>query len=277
MSGDNGKKAASESRLTAATAWLERGAALVPVQPKSKRVIGGFGSHQLRLTLLSELSFWLADRDCNFAVVLSAPGFVCLDFDDCGAYAAWRSGPGASYQGVIDKTARGYHVFFRAVGPVASCVAGGVELKTAGLALCAPSVGPTGFVYQQLTHCPIPALEGARLPAFSPLSEPPCALPAASACFPFGSDLLTRIKASVPVLSLLPEVKLAGRGRYKHACCPFHKDERASFWIDSHRNLWGCLAASCPQRGTHDVINLYAALAGVTLREAIRQLARRLA
>jgi DNA primase len=59
--------------------------------------------------------------------------------------------------------------------------------------------------------------------------------------------------------------------------CPFHKDDRPSFWVDDEAGLWGCYSAGCPVNAqgvaAHDVINLRMWAHGISIQAAIRQLA----
>jgi len=257
--------------------WLARGAELVPAQPGSKHLVAGFGSRQAHITTSDDVRAWLVERQCNFGVVLGR--LACLDFDDWRAYGDWRHGPGCDVQTVIERTARGAHVFLELASSMPSRVGPGFEFKASGVVMCAPSVHPSGGIYSRLTDYPIPRLDTSHLPISFPLSIPARpsskpAMPAAPSKTTMGAGgLIARIKAAVKLTDLLPSgMQLTGAGRYRAARCPFHGDRRASFWIDTERQLWGCLAAGCPQRGTHDTINLYAALNGCTLREAISAL-----
>jgi len=257
--------------------WLARGAELVPAQPGSKHLVAGFGARQAHIATSAEVRAWLGERQCNFGVVLGR--LACLDFDDWPAYGDWRHGPGAYVQTVIERTARGAHVFFELASPMATMAGPGFEFKTSGVVVCAPSRHSTGAIYTRLTDYPIPLLDTSHLPISFPLSIPArpsskLALPAAAPKMTMGAGgLIARIKAAVKLSDLLPSgVQLIGAGRYQSARCPFHDDRHASFWVDTERQLWGCMAASCPQHGAHDSINLYAALNGCSLRAAIRAL-----
>jgi hypothetical protein len=51
--------------------------------------------------------------------------------------------------------------------------------------------------------------------------------------------------------------------------CPLHKETTPSFTIDSEKNLWKCFG--CGEGGS--VIDLHAKLRGLSIREAMRDLA----
>jgi DNA primase len=89
-----------------------------------------------------------------------------------------------------------------------------------------------------------------------------------------GSGLVSAIKAKINPVEILnqarPQIKLVGLGKRWVTCaCPFHEDKAPSFWIDTQRGLWGCHA--CNIHG--DVINLWARFQGLTVAQAVQDLA----
>jgi hypothetical protein len=214
----------------------------------------------------------------NLGIILGGHvGLMCLDIDDRDLFEAWQLGPGANVHTRIEATARAGHVFFVTTIPPAGRPARGLEVKTSGVVMVAPSTNGD-FRYQVVNDGPITSFRLAYLPEpFFSLSQPTTATRARGPQAT-GGDLLARIKQAHPirdeVLCYFPRLRLHGAGRYQHGRCPFHDDRRASFWVDNDLGLWGCMASSCPQRGTHDVINLVAAARSISLREAIRMLAR---
>lgn len=264
--------------LATAFFWLSLGAALVPLQPGSKHIVRTFGAHGAQILTPLAARAWFGLKRCNLGIVLGGlPGLVCLDFDRADLYEAWRAGPGAGVTTRTERTANGYHVFFTATRLPPGQPVAGLEVKTAGVVTAAPSVHPSGAVYQVICAGPISSLRPEHLtPPFFSLSSTAIIERRRPQARPTGTDLVTRIKQARPIADemarLFPHVQLSGGGRWRHGPCPFHEDRRASFWIDTERNTWGCLAASCPQNGTHDVINLIALQAGLSVSEAIKQL-----
>ena len=62
-----------------------------------------------------------------------------------------------------------------------------------------------------------------------------------------------------------------GRGRIAAKCpLPGHDDKHMSFWYHPIEQV--CACAKCTGQGTWDVINLYAAMHGLSNKEAIEQL-----
>lgn len=244
----------------AALSWINQGRGLVPLQPGSKHIVGGFGAYGRRITEEREAAAWFRDRRCNLAVILG-DGLLCLDFDRAADYETWAraSAAAASY---TEKTRRGFHVFL--AGESASGAGAGYEILAAGrVVTVSPSV-VGGFVYQ-VTRQP----EIMRVPVDFPLlSESPKIMPLPQHG---GSDVLTRIKAAFSVADVMTKagVKLSGSERWRRGRCPFHGDNNPSLWVDTERGLWGCRA--CDAHG--DVVNLWAMVHGVGIQEAIKAMA----
>ncbi len=247
--------------------WLLRGIPLVPLQPRSKSLVPGFGAYSKQITTEAEAWYWFGERTCNLAVVTGG-GLVVLDFDQVDDYAAWCVSWPELADTYTERTARGMHVFI-AGDSASGRLPGGIEIKGRGaVVMSAPSVHPSGFVYHpvdqhaQVKHAP---------QGFPLLSDPLETLSKGSTRAGGGKDTLTRIKAAYSVLDLAQSLtRLKSRdGRWWHGRCPFHEDSEPSFWVDAKRGLWGCYA--CNVRG--DVVNLYAVEHGLSIQDAIRALA----
>lgn len=274
--------------LASAFWWLGLSVALVPLQPRSKHKVKGYGAHQQQVITPQAARIWWGNRSANLGVVLgSLPGLVCLDFDDLEVFQAWRDGPGAEVSTRIELTPRpGIHVFFVTTRPPVGHPIKGLEVKTSGVIVAAPSVGENGAPYSVLSPGPITSLRSSYLtPAFFSFSQSPTlARPAPRARAPRGKSLIADIKQARPIADelaiLLPGLVVHGPGQFKRGCCPFHHDEHASFWVNVESNLWGCLAASCPYSESNsgkrafDVIDLYAAVHRLEVKEAVRSMAR---
>lgn len=265
----------AQHTFEAAVEWLTRGVSLLPLQPGSKRIVPGFGPYLERITDTRAASFWFQERGCNMAVV-TGHGVVALDFDDTPSYERWcKQNPNAALS-LTERTRRGFHVFFVGESNTGRHVEGFEVKGRAGFVTVAPAcVG--GVVYSLVNHS-ASILELAR--RFSLLSEKPQLQPTRSREKPEGDDIdvIQRIKAEYKTLTLAQTVtglNSAPNGRWWHGHCPFHehkktrKEGKLAFWVDSERDLWGCYA--CGIRG--DVINLYANIHNVSIREAIYQMA----
>lgn len=265
--------------LDAALAWLERGVHLVPLQPRSKYIVKGFGPHQRQVTTPGEAFRWFGEHMANLGLVCGgAAGLVVLDIDLLTEYEMWCYRNHELSKTYTERTPQGRHVFL-IVGDVPSGKVGKVEIKGAGsIITAAPSVHPSGITYSPLDKSAPILHAGADFPLLSELSKKKPAAPvarvqaAATGC----DDLIGRVKAAWPILPLAESMtKLtSGDGRWFHGLCPLpgHKDRRPSFWVDAERGTFGCYA--CAERG--DVVNLYALRHGLTVKDAIREMAAKL-
>src|SRR4030042_2007930 len=264
--------------LDAAMAWLALGLELVPIQPKSKSLVKGFGPHLRQIAQPGQAIAWFGERRCNLGLVCGGrAGLVVLDFDQVGDYLDWHDGAGDLAQTYTVKTSRGFHVYLWA-GDIHSGRVGRVEIKARGaVIMAAPSVHPSGAVYYPIE--PGAAILRASPENLSLLSvllskEKPGGQVSRPGPVVAGADLVGRIKAAWPILQVaLAMTKLYSRdGRWFHGLCPLHSEKEPSFWVDAERGTWGCY--SCQARG--DVLNLYALRHGLAVQDAIRELARKL-
>ena len=97
-----------------ARAWLERGAPIVPLAPRSKVPVNGGGS-KAPITTREELDKFLRDsRDGNYGVITGRrSGFIVIDVDGRKGHQTWsRLIKGRALKSVTVITGRGYHVYF---------------------------------------------------------------------------------------------------------------------------------------------------------------------
>jgi len=262
--------------------WLSLGCDLVPVYPRSKYIVKGYGANQARIVHPAALKSYCSSMPCNLAVCLGGlAGLMCLDFDDAALYHEWRRGPGAAVETHTEQTGRGFHVFFAYTAQLYGKPAQSLEVKQSGVMMIAPSVNENGFAYRVVESGGIASFRPEYLPPpffslsdFAPLPTKPRAVLASV------GTVVERIKTAYTVRGIaaqhLPDLAkwLATTKRYVHCPCPFHDDKKASFWLDLELNLWGCYGASCPARGTHDLINLYALAKNLSVQDAITELAK---
>jgi len=256
----------------AALAWLARGVALVPLQPRSKRIIAGFGPYLDKVQDPEQAAFWFRDRGCNLGLVTGS-GLVVYDFDTTKQWERWRAAcPDLAYT-YTEITRNGAHVFFQGDGVTVKMLCGIESKGHAGVVMSAPSVHPSGFVYYPLDKM-APIL---RLPAaLSLLSVSPKSRSRESG-MAYGGDVVSRIKAAYNVLDVAQGVSRlkTTNGRWWHGLCPFEAHKKTlkhgalPFWVDTEKGLWGCYA--CGFVG--DVINLYARIKGMTVSDAIKDMA----
>ena len=277
-------------RFERAAWWLAQGVALVPLQPKSKYIVAGYGPRRKTITSQDEARLWFEARAVNLGVVLGGePGLCVADFDDREAFDRWLAGPGRDVHTLVEQTARGAHVFFTGAGLPADA-GPDVEFKTAGVVMSAPSVHPSGLIYSILHEAPIAplSLESARV-LFPFLSPAPSSQPSSASRYPpqtlrrreAGQSLVERIKDARPVMA---ELEAAGVGEWRPggkdtyvARCPFHADHAPSLWANAVTGAWGCNSPRCPAHDghrAHDVINARAMRKQISVQAAIQELAR---
>jgi hypothetical protein len=267
-----------QARYERACWWLEHGVNVVPLKPQSKELQPGYGSRKARITDNDFARRWFLNTDANLGVVLGGPtGLVVADWDAVPAYADWCARVGAPEVTLVERTARGYHWFFRTAG-IASAVDPGCEVKTRGVCMVSPSVHPTGQIYQLVQEAPIVILTAARAAALFPFlsARLPRSLPGLARTKPVDMGVIARIKAVRPIVAEMQAAGVtlqpAGQATWVGRC-PFHDDQMPSLWVNPVSGLWGCNRPDCRAAGVHDVINFRAIGRGVSNQVAIQQLA----
>jgi len=263
------------SKLDRANFWIENGFTLLPCQPQTKMLVSGFGQYKAKIKDHKNINVWWGKSGGANLAVIAPDDFYILDFDSIAVYALWVDKcptPAASY---TEHTPRGgRHVFLRGTPPQGIKLVSGVELKK--VVLVAPSsLGPNYDYKVQIENDFILADPVDTL--FS-LSQPghatPYALRASQARKPLVNPMshIEQIKSHFTISHVLktyrPQIAIGGRGDFQSCACPFHKDNKPSFWFSDSKGLWGCHA--CNVRG--DVINLYARFEAVNVREAISRM-----
>jgi hypothetical protein len=281
--------------------WIEKGIAAIPCGTHSKTAAIKWLPFQSRLPSDIELKRWfrfMPSLQRNLAIITGWQGLTVIDFDSLAAFASWYSM--YPLQTYMVATGRGIHVYLSVKELVKSCkIEGLADIKAqGGYVLAPPSVHPSGAVYQVVNDDPIlkidqlsdvfpdGLLQGAQSTqgagkAVLDLEDIKQALhiPIDQACGEdpwdtidspaHGVDLITRIRAEIPILSLLPGAKQTG-DRWWMACCPLHDDHRPSMWVDVKRGICGCHA--CKMLAM-DVVNLWSRCRNIGNREAIHELA----
>ena len=255
--------------------WLENGFGLLPCQPQTKMLVSGFGEHRSRITdPKNALAWWGKGAGANLAVI-APDNFFILDFDKISVYATWAAMcPDAARSYTETTPSGGKHVFLRGTPPQGIKLIAGAELKK--VVIVAPSsLGPNEHYKIMPGHDGF--INADAVNVLSSLSQPGHATPyflRASATRQKTNPLsrVDQIKAHFVISNVLklyrPEIKFSGRGDFQSCACPFHKDNKPSFWFNDSSGLWGC--HSCNVRG--DVINLYARFEAVNVREAISRM-----
>jgi hypothetical protein len=274
---------ATNSTLSSALAWLDRGAALVPVQPGGKFQVAGFGAHCRKITTPDEASFWFGARSANLALVTGIGDFLALDFDAWRDFALFASRHPDLAETLTEQSRRGVHLYLKVAnaGRVRSCASpDGFEVKAAGgTVLVAPScVG--GIFYTTVTRAPVMRCDDlADRLSLSLLSE---SEPMQHLEGEVNGDTVSRCKAALDVLGLAQDLQRARGlpvvwthspdGTWWRSCCPFHGPEQhPSFQVNVVKRFYLCKA--CDAKG--DAINLYQMVHNLPdVRAAISEVAK---
>jgi len=286
-------------------AWLDQGVELVPLRSHSKALITGFGPRSRHLTTPAELREWML-KGCNLGVVLGGPlGLAVADFETIPAWEEWRATLGKNIRTCVERSGRGFHVFFRGPGLVNAAIPGSLEIKTNTVIAVAPSIHPSGAAYESVTDDPIQPVTPAELEALFPflrdarvarerrLAREQRRAPESDNAPREGGKVyrngpirrIDRVREIKDRWSVLAEahrqgIDLQGGPVRFRACCFPSVPASPSFWLDNSTNTWGCYASGCPVNafGVHaqDVINLRALGSGQDVRAAIRDLVREL-
>ena len=264
----------------AALNWLNLGAALAPAQPDSKQFVAGYGPQSKQITTPEQAAEWFRERRCNLVVLTGR--LVCLDFDEHENYVSWAVNLPGWCETLTERTpGGGAHVFFF-TEEMPSCQSDVIEVKArGGCVLTAPStVG--GRPYVVTLNAPI-----LRIGYFALLDSIPALhrpMPGIKLDFPakilIGNDLTSRIKAHWPIVDFAQTLTTiySQDGKWYSGACPFHgNDPDNHFWVNAEKGVSGCFKCGGWSAGglIGDVINLYAMWQHITVKEAIKQMARR--
>lgn len=295
--------------LDTALCWLDLGVPPIPLRPASKRPTIRWATYQAALPSRADVARWFAGDACGLALVCGHGGLVVLDFDSLPAYLTFAHARPDLADTYTVRTARGRHVYLRAATPtptrLLSLAVGAttepVLLKGhGGYVLAPPSLHPSGARYTVERDRPIATIAGVE--SLAPLSfagyagggrpaatgegvpPPPTRrsmfVPQVVAEF---DSLAREIKQRLSILGLLarytaPQAS-SPDGRWYIMRCPMpeHVDRHPSFWADAARGVCGCHKPECrmrqPRQRPMDVIDAYGRIRGLSVREAMGQLA----
>ena len=262
-------------KIDRARFWLDNGFSLLPCQMNSKKLVYGFGQYQSKISDMKTARAWWdkIGATANMAV-LASEDFYILDFDLMSVYSQWAQVSPVAAGSYTENTANGgKHVFLRGRVPAGSVLIPGAEIKR--IVIVSPSV-VDGRDYKIVSdHSQFSAPDPCEV--LSSLSAIGHASPrylladqTRRKALPSGSRI-NEIKNHYLISYVLklyrPEIKIKA-GDWSTCACPFHKDNRPSFYFSDQQGIWGCHA--CNVRG--DVINLYARFEAVNVQEAISRM-----
>lgn len=162
-----GQGSANAAFYNAAVEYAARGWCILPMTAKKSVALGAYKQFQTRRPTAAELAEWFGRAGIAGLGVMCgmvSGGLYCRDFDNAGAYEAWKAAyPALAAVLPTVRTARGYHVYARWGEPVKTAAFDDGELRgeKAFVAL-PPSRHPSGTVYEWI----IPP--GGGIPLLSP-------------------------------------------------------------------------------------------------------------
>lgn len=288
--------------LETALYWHAQNVATIPCLPKSKLPIIGWGKYQNELPTQLQVEQWFNRTDLNLALVCGGTGrLTVLDFDDIEKFLEFEATHPFYANTFQVNTARGVHLYYRTLQPVASKHFDNCELRAQGnYILTPPSIHPTGYEYRfeneskailELTERGIKILFSEDKPSYfsaplitetKPVEPSSTDTPNTRQSTPSNGEMVGYILTHLPILKLVSQYT-QGRvsssdGRWLLARCPFsdnhaHQDRNPSFWIDTLRNKCGCFSPKCNAgqipRKSMSVIDLYARVELLSNRDAI--------
>lgn len=273
--------------LSHALLWLEMGVVPIPILARSKAPAIRWAPFQRVLPSKAVVERWFSvERNLGLVCGPVSGNFVVLDFDMPLAYHKWHRERRIDTYTVA--TARGYHCYFRILGPTWTAKMNGGDIKANGYVLAPPSIHPSGVPYR-VHHIPEHQLifeaESLSQIGIRPLSpQYRASSDLATPALPVnpGESLIDAIKASIPILTLLYQIGAnpepsGSDGFWWMCCCPFHDDHNPSMWVNPRSGICRCFNPQCPgHERAMDVINVHALLNGLSNEGAILSLAARL-
>lgn len=284
--------------------WNQLGVAVIPIRYRDKRPDvrllpdGKWERYQTTLPTEIELKKWFTGGFHNLGVVVGWRKLVVIDFDDIQMYMRWslwitrRQGINRTISTALKvSTSRGVHVYVTTELPSQNAKLPGIDIKArGGYVLGAGSIHKTGVPYSVLEgRFPaavralsdvLPAdmmsanteyagvVNAAALPVIGRSGD---AWDMAESVFSPTEDLIVQIKRRYSIDQFLM-LDVRKSPRWYVTRCPFHDDKNPSFWVDLSRGLCGCFAG-CTSKPL-DVIDLYARLHNLSVRDAITLMAR---
>lgn len=292
----------TDDLLEAARRWVAAGFSVLPLAFRSKRPCWSAlkasgsvdttgrpvtGEYWNRQPTDAELRAWFGPAR-NLAVVTGFAGLVVLDFDERAAYDAWlhlAAGMGKAAQRIAAAsyrvyTARGVHVYLLCAEPVKSYRWACGDVKGAGsCTLVPPSVHPSGHAYRGEGSTIYRCQRLAEVFPFEPVQQPARGVSTPPAPTATDDPLESAMRAVTceygavgRILSTVTVHDLLGlpRGQRCKVPCPLHDDHDPSLVVYPDGKCQ-CMAG-CNGGKQMSAIDLYAALHGLTLRQAIAEM-----
>lgn len=280
--------------LDTAIKWLDQGIATIPIKSRSKLpAIRSWKKYQSELPTLPELVKWHYQKNLNLAVICGWNYLTILDFDTLPAYVQFITDNPEYEDSYTISTSRGMHVYLFCPNSK-TVMSEDIDIKANGYCLTSPSVHPSGKQYEVVRDQPIKKVD--RLPFKTP-SINECSHivindnhgvininineDSSNTYTRRTNSIIQDIKQHLPITALFTHYHQTG-DNMAIAHCPTaaHKngDRHPSLSLDLRSNRAQCLKPGCPLHTRHgnDVIDCYAILKGLSLRQAIAEMANEL-
>lgn len=277
--------------------FYQSGFSVVPLKLHSKQPLVKWSQYQLERAPEDVIKNWFSHQ-VNLGIVTGYSGLTVIDFDSPNEYLKWLNWItkqpiySVAKRAFAVRSRRGVHVYFRLLQSVRNRHIGEIDIKGRfGLVTGPGSIHESGIVYEPLNDFYIPTVEALSdiLPpalllsdqTVSPVinvlgvpdipSDPWEAAAQGYNAIP-GEDLVDKIRKTFTIEQFF-KTPLQKSGRHFYTTqCPFHDDQKPSFWINTEHQVCGCFVCNFPK--PLDVINLYGLLYGLSNRDAILTLAR---
>lgn len=276
------------------------GFSVVPLEYGSKKPLVKWSPYQQEKPKQNDVIRW-SQQHVNLGIVTGFNNLTVIDFDDFTEYTKWMTWIAKlpNYRlfrrAFTVRSRRGVHVYFRTLQPERNRHIGKIDIKGRyGLVTGPGSIHESGVVYTPLTQFFIPTIEALSdiLPARLLLSDPEVhpaiqtldvsssfiSDPWEAAMHGFDAlpddDLITKIRKTFTIEQFFKAPLCKSGDHFYITQCPFHDDQKPSFWIDTEHQVCNCFVCNFPK--PLDVINLYGILYGLNNRDAILTLARML-
>lgn len=269
----------------------------IPILPHSKHAAIAWKHYQEVPPTFNDIINLFKYHTGNIGILTGqvSGNLAVLDFDSPASYCEWLT----KFRHLADsysvRSSRGTHVYLRVENlPERTYKVGQCDIKVSGYVLCPPSVHPNGTQYWTLNDSEIREIkrieECGMSPSINECSTSPVIVNV------YGSNntvnvtvppntrrvsnasIISTIKQEVPITTLFPQYYPSGDGKAM-THCPTQAHERGdanpSLSLDLVSNRCQCLKPGCPLNGRHgnDVIDTFAVLNGLTLKQAIAQMA----
>jgi len=277
--------------INTALTWLDRGTVPIPLIPRTKKPRFRWLKWMEEMPPRDLVEKWFA-RKSNIALICGGENHLTvLDFDNLGGYYKWKSEMTGLWRTIANKayrvrTKRGMHVYVYSTQSERTRRVALYDVDICAdrhFVLSPPSTHPSGTPYT--------AIEGKFFRAnVSDIFPPPVYQNPLHWVYGIRDDppengfnalkIRQMYRMTDYVRSIVRTSPNMHRSRFEMYRCPHpaHEDKNPSFYVDLKTNRAKCLSTRCALHfdKSMDIIDLHRALNGVSVSDAIKELARQL-